>query len=262
MKMNFLGENYTTSSHKSSKDKVAVITSMPSLTNKKQVKSFIGMIDYLAKFSTRLSGLAEAIRELPKDRVPFNWKPEHQQAFVQMKKEMANNRILVYYNPKKQTTLQIDASIKGLGVCPLQDSKPVYFASNALTDVQKGYVAIELESLAVAWAMEKFHHFLYASLFLLETDQKPLEAISSKSLNLATPRLQRILIRTFGYHFIVKYIPGNTNHLAECLSWHGGQKDTINQITNQLSPRSDSLNEMRIATQEDDDLALLKHHIY
>ena len=59
----------------------------------------------------------------------------------------------------------------------------------ALTDAQKGYVAIELESLAVAWAMEKFHHFLYTSHFLLETDQKLLKAILSKSLNQATPRL-------------------------------------------------------------------------
>ena len=35
----------------------------------------------------------------------------------------------------------------------------------------------------------------------------------------------------------------------------------IHQITNQLSARSDSLNQMRIATQEDDVLALLKHTI-
>ena len=40
--------------------------------------------------------------------------------------------------------------------------------------------------LAVAWAMEKFHHFLYASHFILETDQKPLEAILSKGLNQGT----------------------------------------------------------------------------
>ena len=129
-------------------------------------------------------------------------------------------------------------------------------------------MAIELEQLAVAWAMEKFHHFLYASHFLLETDQKLLEAILSKSINQATPGLQRILIRTFTYHLAVKYIPGNTNQLADCLSQFGGQRDTIklpklhiDQITNQLSVRSDSLNQMRIATQEDDELVLLKHAI-
>ena len=150
--------------------------------------------------------------------------PEHQQAFAQMKKEIASVPILTYCNLKKQTILQTDASIKGFGACLSQDSKPVYFASKALTNAQKGYDVIELESLAVAWTMEKFHHFLYASHFLFETDQKPLEAILSKSLNQATPRLQGIRIRTFAYHFTVKYIPGSTNQLEDCFSCLGGQK--------------------------------------
>ena len=75
--------------------------------------------------------------------------------------------------------------------------------------------------------MEKFHHFLHASHFILKTDQKPLEAISFKSINQTTARLQRILISTFPYHFIVQYTPGMTNQLADCLPQLGGQKDTI-----------------------------------
>ena len=80
--------------------------------------------------------------------------------------------ILAYYNPNKPTILQTDTNCKGLGACLLQNEKPVYFASKALTEMQKGYVAIELESLAVAWVMEKFHHFLYGNEFTLETYQK------------------------------------------------------------------------------------------
>ena len=38
------------------------------------------------KFSVRLSELAEPIRELSKDKVPFNWGPEHQEAFKQIRK--------------------------------------------------------------------------------------------------------------------------------------------------------------------------------
>ena len=83
--------------------------------------------------------------------------------------------------------LQTDASIKRLGACLLQQGKPVYFAHKALTETQKGYVVIELESFAVAWAMRKFHHFLYSTHFILETDQKQLEVILLKSLNQATP---------------------------------------------------------------------------
>ena len=72
--------------------------------------------------------------------------------------------------------------------------------------------------------MKKFCHFLYASHFLLESDQKLLEVILSKSINQGTPRLQWILIRTFAYHFTVKYILGSTNQLADCLSQCCGQK--------------------------------------
>ena len=89
--------------------------------------------------------------------------------------------ILAYYNPNKPTILQTDASCKGLGACLLQNEKPMYFASKALTETQKGYVVIELKSLAVTWAMEKFHHFLYGNEFTLETNQKPLEVILSKA---------------------------------------------------------------------------------
>ena len=116
--------------------------------------------------------------------------------------------------------------------------------------------------------MEKFHHFLYGTHLILEMDQKLLEAILSKSLNQATPHLQRILIWTFLHHFTVHHIPGPTNQLADCLSRLGNQNDNIklpklyiHQITSQLKARSDTLNQLHTATQEDDKLILLKHMI-
>ena len=104
---------------------------------------------------------------------------------------------------------------------------------------------------------------LYTSHFTLETDQKPLDAILG--INQLTPRLQRILIKTFPYHFTVHYILGLNNQLADCLS-QLGQKDTIKlpklhlyQITHQLCTGSDSMNQLRISIQEDDELGFLKH---
>ena len=65
----FFGETYTTSSSKPAKSKVSAITAMPPPTNKKLVQSFIGMINYLPKFSARFSELAEPIRELSEDNI-------------------------------------------------------------------------------------------------------------------------------------------------------------------------------------------------
>ena len=139
---------------------------MPAPTCKKQVQSFIDMISFLSRFPSRLLEFAEPIRELCKGNVPFNWGPEHQDAFKLIKREIVTAPVLAYYNPRKQTVLQTDASIKSVGACLLQEQKPVFIASKALTEAQGGYIAIELESSAVAWVMEKFHHFyMQATLF-------------------------------------------------------------------------------------------------
>ena len=266
--VDFFGETYTTDGCKPSSDKVKAIADMPQPVSKKELQSFIGMVNYLGKFTPRLSELAECLCDLICVNVPFQWGPEHSEAFTSIKQEIIQAPVLKYYDPKKPTVLQTNASGKGLGACLLQCEHPVYFGSKALTDSQKGYVAIELEALAVSWAMEKFHHFLYATKFVLETDQKPLETILAKSLNAATPQLQRILIKTFAYDFTVKYLPGENNQLADCLSRLGCLQDKIklprlkvHLLTTRLSATSDKLQQIRQATQDDDTMALLKYTI-
>ena len=158
--VDFFGETYTTSGCKPARSNMLDITAMPSPTNKKQVQLFIGMINYLPKFSPRLSEPADLIRELSKDKAPFNCGLEHQAAFTKMKQEISSAPVFAYYNPKKLTMLQADASIKRSWCLFITRWKACFFfASKALTEAQKGYVAIEIESLAVAWAMKKFHHF-------------------------------------------------------------------------------------------------------
>ena len=74
------------------------------------------MINYLSKCSAQLFKLAKPIWELSKEKVPFNWGPEHDNAFQLIKKEimMASISILAYYNPNKPTILQSDTSCKGV----------------------------------------------------------------------------------------------------------------------------------------------------
>ena len=131
--VDFFGETYTTSGHKPAWSKVSAIRETSAPTCRKQMQSFIGIINYLSKFSARLSELAEPIRELSKDKVPFNWGAEHQEAFKLIKREIARALVLAYHNPKKPTVLQTDASISRLGACLLQEERPVYHASKALT---------------------------------------------------------------------------------------------------------------------------------
>ena len=164
--------------------------------------------------------------------------------------------------------LQKDACTKELGAVLLQDGHPVSFASKSLTAAQQNYVAIELEALAVSWAVQKFHHYLYRTSFTLQTDQKPLQAILSKSLVEATPQMQRLLLPTIPYDMAVEYIKGETNFIADCLSRAPVAKDTIklpilqvNQITAHARCTQDRIDRFRQSTVKDDTLALLKHTV-
>ena len=140
---------------------------MPQPMKLKDLQTFPGMVQYLSKFSPIIAELTEPLWYLMKKHAPYAWGLEHNQVFDNIKKEIVQAPILRYYDPKKETVLQTDASIKGLGACLLQDGHPIYFASKSLQDAEPGYVAIELEAPAVAWAMEKFHHLLYTSHFIL-----------------------------------------------------------------------------------------------
>ena len=67
--------------------------------------------------------------------------------------------------------------------------------------------------------MEKFHYFLYGKEFTLETDQKPLVIIYKKHMVDISPRVQRLIVRSFRYlPFKVAYKKGKDIPVADALS--------------------------------------------
>ena len=52
-------------------------------------------------------------------------------------------KALPYFNTSAETTLQMDASKKGLGACLIQNGKVVCYASSALTKTEQNYQNLE-----------------------------------------------------------------------------------------------------------------------
>ena len=128
-------------------------------------------------------------------------------------------KALPYFNVNAETTLQMDASIKGLGACLIQNGKVVCYASRALTKTEQNYQNLEREALGTMWGMEKFHYFLYGKEFTLEADQKPLVRIYKKHMADISPRVQRLIVRSFPYlPFHVIYKKGKDIPVAGALS--------------------------------------------
>ena len=126
--------------------------------------------------------------------------------------------------------------------------------------------------------MEKFNYFLYGKEFTLETDQKPLVSIYKKHMIDISPRVQRLIVRSFPYlPFKVVYKKGTDIPVADALS-HVTPMDledniqlpsiAVNMITTQIlmsvesqGSFSNKLDQLRKSTVQDEQLTRLKGYI-
>lgn len=81
----------------------------------------------------------------------------------------------------------------------MQGEQPVAYASRALTDSEKRYPIIEKELLAIVFACQRYHQFIYGRNIEINTDHKPLINIITKDLQKSTNRIQRLKLKIFKY---------------------------------------------------------------
>ena len=214
----YIGHKLTAQGVKPDESKVDAINKMPQPTCKKDAERLLRMVNYFAKFIPQMSMITDPIRKVMKSDVEFKCGKQQEEAFRQIKEILTAAPVLAYYDVKRPVTITCDASKSGLGAVLLQEGKPVAYASRALTDAETRYAQIEKEPLAVVFGFERFNQYTYARHVEVETDHKPLEAITKKPLSMAPPRLQRMLLRLQRYDFTAKYKPGKEMVLADTLS--------------------------------------------
>ena len=119
------------------------------------MRSFLGLVNYLNRFSPHLAELSEPLRQICRQNVEFELTESVCVALSRTKEDISKNVTLPYFNPNSSTTLQTNASKKGLGAVLLQNSKPVMFASRALTGSERNYQNLERECLVTIWGHGK-----------------------------------------------------------------------------------------------------------
>ena len=147
------------------------------------------------------------------------------------------------------------------------------YASRSLTPAEKQYSNIERELLAVVFAMERLHHYVYGYIVTVETDHKPLVSIWHKTIATVSPRPQRLLLRLAQYDLDIVYLKGKKNAIADALSRVSPKREEecnsqelevipVHYITSTVPANSDRLQEYRVATQNGRVLSLLMHEVY
>ena len=100
--------------------KVQGITEMTAPTDKQQLQSFLGMVNYMGTFIPNLSHHTELLRAMLKKDNVFHWEDQQTWSFQQVKTLIAkaNTTPLRYYDRNLPVTVQADASLRGLGALP------------------------------------------------------------------------------------------------------------------------------------------------
>ena len=199
--------------------KIQALKHMEFPPDKETMRSFLGMVNYLNRYSALSANLSALFSAFTHQLAEYKPAKIHQESFNHLKVEISNMRALPYFDINAETTLQMDASKKGLGACIIQKGKVVCYASRSLTKTEQNYQNLEREALGTIWGMEKFHYFLYGKEFTLETDQKPLVGIYKKHMVDISPREQRLIVRSFPHlPFNVVYRKGKDIPVADALS--------------------------------------------
>uniref|UniRef100_A0A147BIU1 RNA-directed DNA polymerase n=1 Tax=Ixodes ricinus TaxID=34613 RepID=A0A147BIU1_IXORI len=207
-------------------DKLAAVRAMKTPANVSELKSFLGMINYLGKFIPHLAQKAHPLTALLSSKNAWVWDCEQQMAFDALKVTLTSTPILALFDPKKITVISADASSYGIGAVLRQKQsddtyRPVAYASRTLSNTERRYAQIEKEGLAVVWSCEKFRDLITGLEVIIETDHKPLVPIfSTKSLEDIPLRLQRMKLRMMRYSYDIRHVPGKDLIAADVLSRH------------------------------------------
>ena len=168
--VSFYGHCWTKQGISPDPKKIEAINHMEFPQDKETIRSFLRMINYLNWYSALSAYLTAPLSALTHQEVDYKPSKVHYENFNQLKMEVSNIRALPYFDVNAETTLQTNASKKGLGACIIQKGKVVYYASRALIKTEQNYQNLEKVALGTIWGMKKFHYFLYGKEFTLETD--------------------------------------------------------------------------------------------
>ena len=163
------------------------------------------MANQLPFFLPDYSHMSVQMRKLTGKGVQWQWLPEHEVEFAKLKNVLAGKLVVQPYDPEVPVTILTDASrLFGLG----------------FAETQRRYATIELECLAIKYAILKCSYYLKGHPgFQVITDHRPLEGIFKKEIfEVENMRLQRIREKLAAYSFKVSWVKGKNHLIADALS--------------------------------------------
>ena len=216
----FLGHTFSNQKVTIHPERTSPIDKYPTPKNLKQLLRFLGMTAFYARFIKDFALISQPLNHLKRKGVKFNWGPEQQKAFEQLKQALVSTPVLKMPDFNKRFVLHTDASGTAVGSVLSQDHEgqllPVAYASRALNKHELNYSTLQLECLAVVFALGKFQQYLEHREFDLHTDCSALTWLLNHPRQAGKIARWTSFINTF--KFQIHHVKGKDNVVADCLS--------------------------------------------
>ena len=159
-------------------DKVASIATWPTPSNMAEVRTFCGLASYYRTFVCNFAAIARPLHNLTKRGAVFEWTPECEHAFQQLKQALTSAPILVAPCDEGQYVLDTDASDTALGAVLQQEQggklHVIGYASRTLTPAEARYCITRRELLGVVFGLKKYRQHLLGRSIIVRTDHAAL----------------------------------------------------------------------------------------
>ena len=207
----FLGNIITRDGLKPNPIKVKILVDWPIPQSPHDLKCFLGLAQYFAKYMNGYATLAACLQALLRKNAQWHWSEACDSAFNSIKQLLTTAPVLALPDPTRPFEVVTDACQTGIGAVLLQDGRPVAFTGRLLSPAEQRYSTTDQELLAVIYAVAQWRCYLQGALhdFTLVTDHHPNTYFATQP-NL-TRRQARWSEKLQEYNFQWQYRPGRHN---------------------------------------------------
>ena len=237
----FLGHHVDRHGIRPLQEKVKAIRATSRPTTVKELRRFLGMVNYYRRFVPKaahhLFHLFEALKDDPKR---LQWSDLRESSFEAIKDALADATMLHHPDPRLPLAVTSDASQVAIGAVIEQRGpkgwEPLAFFSKKLTPSQQKWCPYDRELHAAHKAIRHFRHMVEGRTFTLYTDHQSLIPSLRKKTDAPTARQTNQLSEIAEYTTDIRYLEGKSNYVADALSRPNGEESPSSQDSAQRVP--------------------------
>ncbi|XP_050916332.1 uncharacterized protein LOC127131455 [Lathyrus oleraceus] len=159
---------------------------MPAPKNEKEVRGFLGRLNYIARFISHLTTTCEPIFKLLRKDQAIEWNDKCQNAFEKIKEYLQEPPILMPPVPRRPLIMYLTVLEGSMG-CVLgqhdetgRKEHAIYYLSKKFTDCESRYSLLEKTCCALAWAAKRLRQYMMKHTTLLISKMDPIKYIFDK----------------------------------------------------------------------------------